>query len=368
MEKVDILVNATFIHEKPTGLGVYTRELTETLIARGRGVKAIAPEFYCRENPQIPTIKAPNFIAPGKGFINNVSRIIWLQFKLSKILKKYGQIALFSTVPEGIFFPPKEIKQVITIHDILPLLYPEEYPRIKHYMKYLLPILVQNSTKIVSVSENTKKDLIEYYKVREDKIVVIHPGVDLKVFNPGIQRIEKQTEYILYVGALRRYKNLLNLIKAMERLKSFDIKLIVVGDDKSELYKELFNYVKGHDLVDRIVFLGYVDRSTLVNLYRGAVAFVFPSLHEGFGLPAIEAMACGCPVIASNRASIPEVCGDSALYFDPQDVNDIASKISMVIKDKNLRRSLISKGLERAKLYTWERSADQLLRLLTSML
>ncbi|RMH79345.1 MAG: glycosyltransferase family 1 protein [Acidobacteria bacterium] len=368
---IEILINATFMHDNPTGLGVYTREILEALLERDREVKAVVPKSYRNSEYKNRFILAPDTITPGKGFKNNLLRIMWLQLGLLKAAA--GKSALiYSTVPEGLVYTTKNIKQIITVHDLLPFRYPEEYPRIRYYMRFLLPRIIRSSTKVVCISENTKKDLVEYYGIEEhDKLVVIYPGANLKRFSTYEKEEKGATdseEYVLYVGALRRYKNVLKLIKAIERLKDFNLKLLIVGDNRGGYYKELTDYVRNRGIEHLVSFLGYVDDKTLTNLYRGAKAFVFPSLYEGFGLPPLEAMACGCPVIASNTSSIPEACGDAAIYFDPEDIEDMAKKIHLVLYNQNLRSLLIKKGIERAKKFTWEKTAERILNLFYSMI
>lgn len=368
---VEILINATFMHDNPTGLGVYTKEILEALLEKDKRIKAVVPKPYCNNKDENRLILAPDMITPGKGFKNNLLRIMWLQVGFLKA-SAGKNVLVFSTVPEGLLYSTSRLKQVITVHDLLPIIYPEEYPRIRHYMRFLLPKVIKNSLRVVCISENTKRDLIKYYGIEDDdKIAVVHPGVNPRRFEID-EKIGKDLtrgkKYVLYVGALRRYKNVLRLIKAMERIKSFNTVLLIVGDNRGGYYKELIDYVKTRRLETLVNFLGYVDDKTLANLYYGARAFIFPSLYEGFGLPPLEAMLCGCPVVASRTSSIPEACGDAALYFDPEDVEDMAEKIRLVLSDHNLRSLLIKRGKERVKEFTWERTAEKTLNLLYSMI
>lgn len=375
MDGSRILVNASFIHSKPTGLGVYTQEVLRSILSSDKAFmvampKGAPPELSKEINNLIPV---PDFLAPGRGFFNNLARILWLQTVLQLRMKNKRVKLFYSTVPEGIIYPYRGLRQVITLHDLLPLIYEEEYPRIKYYFKYILPLLIKNSTRIICVSNNTKSDLLKKFPMDEDKFQVIYPGVDMSLFRILPNGETKQYSsmygrYILYVGAMRRYKNLHRLIRAMGKVTSTDLKLLIVGQKAGKYYEELNSEVKRGHLEGKVYFLDYVDKEELVRLYNGALAFVFPSLYEGFGLPLLEAMACGCPVIASDRASIPEVCGDSAIYFNPEDVEDIARKIQLVLWDTTLRQKLKASALERVKTFSWENTARRTIDLLYSML
>ncbi|MEM2695914.1 MAG: glycosyltransferase family 1 protein [Thermoproteota archaeon] len=371
-----ILFNATFIHENPTGLGVYTYQLLKNILKLDINIVLTTytnSTTLLREGLPPNIIPAPNFLKPGGGFLKNLARIVWLQLSLPHHIRRRGLKVIYSPVPEGIFLPPKGLRQVITVHDLLPILFWEEYPRIRYYMKYLLPVLLDRSTRLISVSENTKRDIVRFFGIDENKISVIYPGVDLDLFRP-IGKAELNREeytlgsYILFVGAMRRYKNIHRLIRAFGKLKIPELKLLIVGARVGSYYQELLEEVKKEGVEKNIYFLDYVEEDMLVRLYNGAIAFVFPSLYEGFGLPLLEAMACGCPVVASNRASIPEVCGDVALYFDPEDVEDMATKIYNVVTNDQLRKRLSLAGIQRASNFSWEITARKTLNLLYSML
>ncbi len=170
--------------------------------------------------------------------------------------------------------------------------------------------------------------------------------------------------YILFVSETRPYKNLYRLIQAYSNLNIPDIDLVIVGtmfkygkDDLIELIKEL-------GVEKRVRFLGYVPDNDLPALYSGALMLVFPSLTEGFGAPPLEAMSCGCPVIASNTSSVPEVCGDAVLYIDPYSIDDISDRIKLLIYDDHLRQELIQKGMKRSYLFSWEKTVSDILQVI----
>lgn len=372
----NILINALFIHKKPTGLGIYTDEVVRSLLNLNRQLAFLLPESHSRDyqgNFSARFFSVSDIVIPGRSLLNSIARIAWLQLRLPFILKKNSVGVFYSTVPEGMIYTLSGVRQIITIHDFLPLIFWGEYPRMRYYFKYVLPLVIKSSSCIVCVSESTRKDLYKYFPSNSQRVETIYPGVDTDTFKrlPYEEVYQEKLvygDYVLFVSAVRRYKNLHRLVRAFGKLNHGHVKLLVVGEGSGEYYEEVYREVRQMGLEKRVYFLDYVDRQKLVKLYNGAIALIFPSLYEGFGLPLLEAMACGCPVIASDRASIPEVCGDAAVYFDPEDVEDMATKISTVIRNESLRLSMSMKGLERARLFTWENTAKKTMDLLDSML
>jgi glycosyltransferase involved in cell wall biosynthesis len=242
----------------------------------------------------------------------------------------------------------------------------------KYYFYYSLPILLRKSQAIICVSENTKKDVLSYHNVQGKPIYVIYEGYDRKLFYPREKGIVQQwfglTNYLLYVGDLRPYKNVERSLEAFARLNLRSYKFVIGGKKDPRFYTKVEKKAEDLGIKDRVIFLDYVLREHLPHLYSEAAAFVFPSLYEGFGLPPLEAMACGCPIIVSHTASLPEVCGDAASYVDPYDVDSIAKGIGEVVVNETRRQELIKKGLERAKLFSWEKSAREHIRVFEEVL
>jgi glycosyltransferase involved in cell wall biosynthesis len=233
----------------------------------------------------------------------------------------------------------------------------------KYYFYYSLPILLNNSQAIICDSENTKKDIIAYHGIKDKPVYVIYAGFNRQRFYPRengtVQKQYGLTNYLLYIGDLRPYKNLERSLEAFARLNLRKFKFVIGGKKDPRFYPRVEKKMGELFLKDRVVFLDYVPEKDLPHLYSEAAAFVFPSLYEGFGLPPLEAMACGCPVVVSNAASLPEVCGDAAYYVNPYDVQSISKGIYEVLMDDKLRQNLIGKGLERAKLFSWEKAAKE---------
>lgn len=365
-KKAKIAINATFTHENPTGLGVYTYELVQeilkaecdfdfTIYSSSSYLKSLYPNRVTRVS---------RYTSPDFGLKGHLMRLLWEQTILPFKVKMKKMSLLYSAVSEGILSPYR--KQIITIHDILPMKYPESCPNMKYYFSYSLPTLLKNSRAVICVSENTKQDIIGYPGVKDKPIYVIYEGFNRQRFYPRENgTVQKQfglTNYLLYVGDLRPYKNLERSLEAFARLNLREFKFVIGGKKDPRFYPRVKKKVDELFLKDQVVFLDYVREENLPYLYSEAVAFVFPSLYEGFGLPPLEAMACGCPVIVSNAASLPEVCGDAAYYVNPYDVQSISKGIYEVLVDDKLRQNLREKGLERAKLFSWEKSAKEHLK------
>jgi glycosyltransferase involved in cell wall biosynthesis len=367
-----IAINATFAHENPTGLGVYTYELVRELLkaecdfdftvySSSSHLKNLYPNRVTRVTP---------YTSPDFGLKGHLIRLLWQQTILPFKLRMQKTSLLYSTVPEGILSLHQ--KQIITVHDILPIKYPESCPRMKYYFYYSLPILLNNSQAIICDSENTKKDIIAYHEIKDKPIYVIYMGFNRQRFYPRengtVQKQYGLTNYLLYIGDLRPYKNLERSLEAFARLNLRKFKFVIGGKKDPRFYPRVEKKMGELFLKDRVVFLDYVPEKDLPHLYSEAAAFVFPSLYEGFGMPPLEAMACGCPVVVSNAASLPEVCGDAAYYVDPYDVESIAQGMHKVLTDEALKRNLIEKGLERVKLFSWEKSAKEHLKVFEEVL
>ena len=373
MDKMNrIVINATFSLEKPTGLGVYTYELVRELLklesrfdftvyTSSRNLKNLYPERVTL---------APSFTSPGMGFWGHLLRLVWQQSVLPFKVRKERPSLFYSTVPEGLLGLRQ--KQIITVHDLLPVKYPASCPKMSYYFHYSLPTLLNNSKAIICVSENTKKDLMARHPVEGKPVYVIYEGFDRTRFYPrekgGVRKWFGFTDYLLYVGDMRPYKNLENNLAAFARLNLRGYKFVIGGKKDPRFYPKVEKKARDLGIRDRVIFLDYVSQEHLPHLYSEAAAFVFPSLYEGFGLPPLEAMACGCPVVVSHAASLPEVCGDGAYYVDPYDVESIAEGVHRVLKDELLRSTLIGKGFERTKLFSWEKAAKEHLKVFEEIL
>lgn len=259
---------------------------------------------------------------------------------------------------------------ITTIHDLTYFKFPETFSYGSQKIKVMLaPLSIKRSSIIVADSENTRNDISEMFPGTSDKIRVVYPGrpdfkavEDKKLVEDVKRKYGIESEYIMAVGTLEPRKNLKSLIKAYklvhERIK--DIKLVIVGK-KGWLYKEVFEILEEDKFKDAVIFTGFVPQEDLPCLYSGAQCFVYPSIYEGFGLPPLEAMCCGTPVVVSNTSSLPEVVGDAGVYVKPFETESIFDGIMKVLNDNNLRQALISKGYKQMKKFDWDLAAGQVM-------
>jgi glycosyltransferase involved in cell wall biosynthesis len=286
--------------------------------------------------------------------------------KIPLALRREG-VTLFHA-PHYVLPPLVRCRSVVTIHDCIHLMFPQYLPNrlALRYAHTSIAMAARRATRILTVSESSKRDILRFVDVEPNKIDVIYNAYDerfgLEPREEDVVRVRERyqlhDEFVLYAGIVKPHKNLERLIEAFHLLhqRGLDhLKLVMIGDDISK-YAGLRRAVHTHQLHKYVRFLGYLPEETLAVLYRLAGVFVFPSLYEGFGLPPLEAMASGTPVVTSNVSSLPEVAGDAAVLVDPLDPSAIADGIYRVLTDERLRRDLRRKGLARAAQFSWESS------------
>lgn len=263
-------------------------------------------------------------------------------------------------------------KKVVTIHDMVYKAFPET---MNSKTRILLNLAMNKSMKradaVVTDSEFSRSEIMKYFPQYRDKVEVVPCGVDCDMFKPIQDRsiIEKvkanhniKGKYFLYLGTLEPRKNLTRLVKAYEILsrRKEDCPLLVLAGGKGWLYDEIFEEVNKSGLGDKVIFTQYIPGEEICPLMNGAEAFVFPSLYEGFGMPPLEAMACGTPVIVSGSASLPEVVGDCGLIVDAYSEESIADAMGKIADNEELRKQLSEKGIIRAREFSWKKSAEKL--------
>jgi glycosyltransferase involved in cell wall biosynthesis len=265
-------------------------------------------------------------------------------------------------------------RSVVTIHDCIHLMFPQYLPnRAAHaYARASMWAAARRSDRILTVSEASKRDILHFFNIPPEKIVVIYNAIDdhfgVAPADEDVARVRERYQldhqFVLYVGNIKPHKNLVRLIEAFAELRraGFDeVKLLIIGDQISKL-PALRRAVHSHKLHKHVRFLGYVSDQTLGILYRLAAAFVFPSLYEGFGLPPLEAMASGTPVVTSNVSSLPEIAGDAAVLVDPYDVDSIVDGMRQVLSDPARAAELRRRGVARAREFSWPRSVEKTLQ------
>jgi glycosyltransferase involved in cell wall biosynthesis len=260
---------------------------------------------------------------------------------------------------------------LVTIHDVLHLAMPQylEGWHKKAYANWLFWCLRKKATAILTDSQFSKEEIIRYTPAGNQAISVVHLGIDENWFNVTKQQRPHERPYIIFVGNVKPHKNVRGLLEAFSLVKDkIPHNLVIVGKREGFISGDEGVARQAESLGQRVIFTGYVTDDVLKQYIAHAEALVLPSFYEGFGLPPLEAMACGCPVIVSKAASLPEVCGDAALYCDPYDPKDIAEKIKQLVANPSLQESLRQKGLEQAKRFTWEQCAQETVAVIRKVL
>jgi glycosyltransferase involved in cell wall biosynthesis len=356
---VRVAIDARKLHD--FGIGTYVRNLLRQLARQGGAdtfvifcgpadtefIRSLGPQF----EPQVE--RAGNY---------SVREQISLPLALRR-----ARVDVFHA-PHYVVSPLVSCPTVVTIHDCIHLRFPQYLPNRAAYLyaRAFMTIAARRARRVLTVSHASKDDILRYLKVPEAKVEVIYNAPDERLATPPtedeIGRVRERflltSPFVLYTGNIKPHKNVDRLIEAFSilRRRGVDgVKLLIIGDEMSK-YPNLRRLVHRFQLHQQVRFLGFVPDATLAVLYRLAAVFVFPSLYEGFGLPPLEAMASGTPVITSNVSSLPEVVGDAALLIDPMDAGAVADGMARVLGDAALRAELIRRGHERVKAFSWERS------------
>jgi len=273
---------------------------------------------------------------------------------------------------EHLLMPLEHVKTVLTVHDLIFKLYPQHHKRLNYwYLNLAMPLYVKRADAIIAISEATRRDLIEHYHTPPEKITVIYEAA-APHFQPATaeqiaavrQKYQLPEQFLLVVGTIEPRKNYTRLLEALALLREQyrQLALVVVGS-RGWLYEPFLQRIAELKAENWVVFPGYVPDDELSALYGAARLLVMPSVYEGFGLPILEAMACGTAVASSNAASLPELGGDVAAYFDPYSVEDMAATISRLLADDLRREMMRQAGVKRAALFSWDRAAQETLAL-----
>ncbi len=306
----------------------------------------------------------------------NKKKWLWHLFVL-RDLKKEGIDIFFA--PSSYIIPtflPKSIKSIITVHDLVAFLFPSTHNKKALILeKLFLKRAAKKATHITTVSENTKNDLLETCKIDEDKVDVVYCSasddykpLEKESLEGFIKKTNLPSKFFIALSTISPRKNYLKLLKAFKIVQKShkDWHLIIVGK-KGWQYEEIYQYVKENYLRKNVHFLNYLSKKSIIKLLNLARGMVFPSLYEGFGIPPLEAMKSGCPVIVSNSSSLPEVVGSSAIRINPHDEEEIARAMITLIKDDDLCEELRTKGFAQAKKFSWEASAKKMLEIINQI-
>jgi glycosyltransferase involved in cell wall biosynthesis len=323
-------------HKHFTGVEIYADMLYKTL-SKIIDIKLVVPSYS-----------------------NTYLQHIWEHIVLP--IKSLSFDLLFCPANIAPLWVPVRVKLVVTLHDVAYLTYPHSVSNLfGAYYRWLIPIVLRRADSVITISKSSRDEIIRYYPFVQSKIHVVYNGIGQN-FTPV--DFPTKTKTILYVGSLHERKNFVSVLQAFKQIQNKmddEYRLVVIGkfSDIFNLTSEtqiLFEDAKDNRHID---FLDSVSMEELQWHYAHATLFIFPSFYEGFGFPPLEAMASGTPVITSNISSMPEICGDAALYVSPSDINDIVTKMHFILTNPDLQKELILKGLEQVKKFTWEKTAKK---------
>lgn len=374
-------IDITSAVSQGAGIGRYTRELVTALLEADTITSYSL--FYAKRPSALPV---PNPIPRAANATYHEAPLserwlhrLWYRLNVPLTVQRFtGTVDLFHS-PDFVLPPVgNNIPTLLTVHDLSYLHFPETFtPALVAYLNKLVPTSVDRATHVLADSKATKRDLIAYYSVPADKVTVLYSGVSA-LFVP--ERSEKrlravrekyalgQQPYVLSVSTLQPRKNYQLLIRAFKAVAEQRAHNLVIAGGKGWLHEEITAEITRQDLEDRVLLIGFVDDIDLPALYSGASLFAYPSLYEGFGLPLLEAMACGVPVLNSNASSLPEVVGEATLQLEPHEEQAWSETMLSLLDDSTKRASMVAAGFMQARQFTWDRAAQELKAIYTRLL
>lgn len=354
---MNLIIDGRIINHNLTGIGRYTYELVKGLMLK----KDVCIKLLTNNKKETEKLFDQNeklaFISIKSKFLSPLE-IIEIPLKINKYKKEY----IYFT-PSFCSNPFIKLKSFMTIHDINHIALPQYYSKFHQlYYNFIVKPSALKCNNIFTVSKFSKNEIYKWLNCQEDKIIVTYNGIDekfkiindIKIFTKVKLKYRLPEKFILYIGNLKLHKNVSTIIRAIKNVKK-GFKLVINGQPNQELLKIIIN----NGIRDRIEFVGYIDEEDLPVIYNLAEAFVFISLYEGFGLPVIEAMACGCPTIISNLGALPEIANKASIIIDAEDYNILSREINNLIENKEIKEELINKGLINAERFNWGEMIDQ---------
>ncbi len=355
-----VSINGRFLGRKPTGVDRFAHELL-----------AVVDRLFAQGDAAVAGLSMQLLVPPGAEHARRFAHLplrpvgglkgqAWEQWDLPRAVPRGGLLlSLCNTAPA------MGAMQVVAIHDAATVAVPQAFSRgFRAWYRVLMPLLGRRSRAVLTVSEFSRTELQRAFGVPSGKLSVVCEGGEHILRTPADRDALGRMglgaggrPYVLAVSSMAAHKNFALVLQALSRLPDAPFDVAIAGGSNPKVFGHA-----GHLRSERVKWLGYVSDAELRALYEGALAFVFPSLYEGFGIPPLEAMHCGCPVLAARAASIPEVCGDAALYFDPHSADDLAAALTRIAGDAALRDTLRAAGLAQARRFSWETGARQVLK------
>jgi glycosyltransferase involved in cell wall biosynthesis len=355
-------LDARALTKPNTGIGYYTLSLIRHLLAVDQENEYFL--YSNRDYDQSQFGSYPNVrFRPGRFGIGT----LWVQIVLPWLMIRDRIDVFHSTQAMAPLLG--RVPTVVTVLDLIPILFPEQHDRQSNLAAKLYSLVFNRAKKLIAISDSTKNDLVKVMGIKADKIKTIYLAADRNIFRPHDDLAQIRLKYslskpfILSVGVISPRKNIQRLIEAyaaLDRSLRRQYELVIVGK-KGWQYEDIFNTIDRLALGDSVRYLGPVEPADLPLLYSSAQIFAYPSLYEGFGLPVLEAMACGTPVITSNVSSLPEVAGDAALYIDPTKTGELTRALDRLLTDNGMQTEMRAKGFAQAKMFSWERCAKETL-------
>lgn len=360
------------------GIGRYVRELIRALATLDEHTDYRLFAAGQRGDVLLNAPPGPNFRWATARLTDEWFARLWHRARLPLRIERWAGPLDLLHAPDFTLPPVRRgTRTLLTVHDLSFIRAPRTAtPSLRAYLEHVVPRSVARADHVLADSEATRQDVIELYGAPPEKISVLYSGVDAR-FAPVTDPAEQQRvrdrygigpgPYVLSVGTVQPRKNYARLAEALHRLGRPDLRLVIAGG-KGWLDDALYQRIDALGLADQVIFTGFADDTDLPALYSAAEVFAFPSLYEGFGLPPLEAMACGTPVVAANTSSLPEVIGEAGLLIPPTDVDALAGALARLLDDPALRADLIARGRQQAQRFTWAHAARQLLDRYTLLL
>ena len=343
-----LLINLSVLFDRPTGIATYAKNIVQSL-------SSLNPVLLSVKNlGDFEHYPVPHKMTPDYGSKGHFRRLLWTQFQLSNIYKQLKADLIYSPIPEAPLY--SKSRYIVMCHDLIPLRFPRSTSPLTNYFRYIVPQVLEQAEHIICNSQATAKDIVNFYGIAASKITPILLGYDANNFYPRHSQKEYlKSPYFLYLGRQDPYKNIAGLINAFAAVSN-DYHLAIAGSTDPRFTPQLQQLAKELNIEDRVIWLDYLDYQQLPIVISGATALVFPTFWEGFGLPVLEAMACGTPVITSNLASLPEITGDTAILIDPYDTAAITSAMIEIGRDEVMRSQLGQLGIQQARKFSWSKT------------